>query len=152
MQRIKVDLAPMTTNNQQWVDRDLQVLWHPCSQMKDYAEAAQVSKELVAEGIKAIELCGGFGNVGTHTARFLRDAECRIVAVSDIMCESFRPGVMERLGLAGLGARVWFHGRFPFARGRHQVPGPAAAAVRDHDGALREGALLPHLWHGGGAD
>ena len=29
----------MTTNNQQWVDRDLQVLWHPCSQMKDYAEA-----------------------------------------------------------------------------------------------------------------
>ena len=25
----------------------------------------------------------GFGNVGTHTARFLRDAECRIVAVSD---------------------------------------------------------------------
>jgi glutamate dehydrogenase (NAD(P)+) len=25
----------------------------------------------------------GFGNVGTHTATFLRDAECRIVAVSD---------------------------------------------------------------------
>jgi glutamate dehydrogenase (NAD(P)+) len=25
----------------------------------------------------------GFGNVGTHTAAFLRDAECRIVAVSD---------------------------------------------------------------------
>ena len=25
----------------------------------------------------------GFGNVGTHTAKFLRDAECRIVAVSD---------------------------------------------------------------------
>jgi len=25
----------------------------------------------------------GFGNVGSHTARFLRDAECRIVAVSD---------------------------------------------------------------------
>ena len=25
----------------------------------------------------------GFGNVGTHTARFLHDAECRIVAVSD---------------------------------------------------------------------
>lgn len=39
MRRIEVDLAPMTTNNQQWVDRDLQVLWHPCSQMKDYAEA-----------------------------------------------------------------------------------------------------------------
>ena len=39
MRRIEVDLATMTTNNQQWVDRDLQVLWHPCSQMKDYAEA-----------------------------------------------------------------------------------------------------------------
>lgn len=25
----------------------------------------------------------GFGNVGSHTAKFLRDAECRIVAVSD---------------------------------------------------------------------
>ncbi|NBP82177.1 glutamate dehydrogenase, partial [bacterium] len=25
----------------------------------------------------------GFGNVGTHTAKFLRDAECRVVAVSD---------------------------------------------------------------------
>jgi len=25
----------------------------------------------------------GFGNVGTHTATFLRDAECRVVAVSD---------------------------------------------------------------------
>jgi glutamate dehydrogenase (NAD(P)+) len=25
----------------------------------------------------------GFGNVGTHTAKFLHDAECRIVAVSD---------------------------------------------------------------------
>ena len=25
----------------------------------------------------------GFGNVGTHTAKFLRDAECQIVAVSD---------------------------------------------------------------------
>ena len=39
MRRIEVDLVSMTTNNQQWVDRDLQVLWHPCSQMKDYAEA-----------------------------------------------------------------------------------------------------------------
>lgn len=25
----------------------------------------------------------GFGNVGTHTAKFLRDAECRVVAISD---------------------------------------------------------------------
>ena len=25
----------------------------------------------------------GFGNVGTHTAKFLRDAECRIIAIGD---------------------------------------------------------------------
>jgi len=33
--------------------------------VKDYAEAARVSKDLIASGIKAIELCGGFGNIGT---------------------------------------------------------------------------------------
>jgi adenosylmethionine-8-amino-7-oxononanoate aminotransferase len=26
----------MSKNNQHWIDRDLSVLWHPCSQMKDY--------------------------------------------------------------------------------------------------------------------
>src|SRR5688572_916094 len=26
----------------------------------------------------------GFGNVGSHTAKFLRDAECKVVAVSDV--------------------------------------------------------------------
>ena len=31
----------------------------------DYAEAEKVAKSLVAQGIKAIELCGGFGNSGT---------------------------------------------------------------------------------------
>lgn len=32
--------------------------------VKDYEEACIVAKELVSEGIGAIELCGGFGNRG----------------------------------------------------------------------------------------
>lgn len=31
---------------------------------KDYEAAEQVAKELVVQGIQAIELCGGFGHVG----------------------------------------------------------------------------------------
>jgi len=31
---------------------------------KDYQQAAEVSRQLVEEGIQAIELCAGFGNVG----------------------------------------------------------------------------------------
>jgi hypothetical protein len=31
---------------------------------KDYQQAAEVSKQLVEQGIQAIELCAGFGNVG----------------------------------------------------------------------------------------
>lgn len=33
--------------------------------VKDYAEAVKTAQTLVAEGIAAIELCGGFGNRGT---------------------------------------------------------------------------------------
>jgi len=33
--------------------------------VENYEQAVQVAKELVAEGIKAIELCAGFGNEGT---------------------------------------------------------------------------------------
>jgi len=32
---------------------------------RDYAEAQQVAQMLVSEGVEAIELCGGFGNIGT---------------------------------------------------------------------------------------
>ena len=32
--------------------------------VKDYAEAEAVARDLVAEGIEAIELCGGFGHAG----------------------------------------------------------------------------------------
>jgi len=30
----------------------------------NYDQAVEVSKELVKEGVKVIELCGGFGNIG----------------------------------------------------------------------------------------
>lgn len=33
--------------------------------VNDYAQAARVCQELVAGGIAAIELCGGFGTLGT---------------------------------------------------------------------------------------
>ena len=32
--------------------------------VRDYDQAAEVSRELVAEGASAIELCGGFGKLG----------------------------------------------------------------------------------------
>ena len=32
--------------------------------VNNYSEAVQVCQELAAEGIAAIELCGGFGNIG----------------------------------------------------------------------------------------
>jgi hypothetical protein len=33
--------------------------------VNNYAEAAEVCQQLVTEGVVAIELCGGFGHVGT---------------------------------------------------------------------------------------
>jgi len=45
----------------------------------------------------------GFGNVGSHTAKFLHEAECRIVAVSDVSGGFYRPEglpVMEMLRYA----------------------------------------------------
>ncbi|NQW47559.1 MAG: glutamate dehydrogenase, partial [Planctomycetes bacterium] len=41
----------------------------------------------------------GFGNVGTHTARFLRDAECKIVAVSDATAGFHRADGLDVLDL-----------------------------------------------------
>ena len=32
--------------------------------VKNYEEACMAAKELAAEGVKAIELCGAFGNIG----------------------------------------------------------------------------------------
>ncbi len=33
--------------------------------VNNYAEAVNVARQLVEEGVEAIELCGGFGHVGT---------------------------------------------------------------------------------------
>ena len=41
----------------------------------------------------------GFGNVGTHTAKFLRDAECRVVAVSDAHGGFFKADGLDVLDL-----------------------------------------------------
>ena len=41
----------------------------------------------------------GFGNVGSHTAKYLSEAACRVVAVSDISGGYYRP---EGLDLAGM--------------------------------------------------
>ncbi len=46
----------------------------------DYQAAAQVAKELFAEGIETIELCGGFGNLGTaEVARAIPKAHLGVV-------------------------------------------------------------------------
>ncbi|MBS0209889.1 MAG: glutamate dehydrogenase [Planctomycetes bacterium] len=41
----------------------------------------------------------GFGNVGFHTAKFLSDAECRIVAVSDVSGGFYRADGLDMKGL-----------------------------------------------------
>jgi glutamate dehydrogenase (NAD(P)+) len=40
----------------------------------------------------------GFGNVGSHTAKFLRDAECKVVAVSDVSGGYYRGDGLDVLG------------------------------------------------------
>ena len=51
------------TKHRQWVETPAVHLL--AVGVKDYAQAAATAKELVQkEGIKAIELCGGFGNKG----------------------------------------------------------------------------------------
>jgi glutamate dehydrogenase (NAD(P)+) len=49
----------------------------------------------------------GFGNVGSHTAKFLRDAECQVVAVSDASAGYHRP---EGLDVLDLYRHVHAHG------------------------------------------
>jgi glutamate dehydrogenase (NAD(P)+) len=41
----------------------------------------------------------GFGNVGSHTAKFLGDATCKVVAVSDVSGGYYRPGGLDLPGL-----------------------------------------------------
>lgn len=40
----------------------------------------------------------GFGNVGSHTAKFLADAECKVVAISDVSGGYYRAGGIDVLG------------------------------------------------------
>ena len=40
----------------------------------------------------------GFGNVGSHTAKFLSEAECKVVAVGDVSGGYYRPEGLDRLG------------------------------------------------------
>jgi glutamate dehydrogenase (NAD(P)+) len=40
----------------------------------------------------------GFGNVGAHTAKFLRDAECKVVAISDVSGAYYRAEGVDVLG------------------------------------------------------
>jgi glutamate dehydrogenase (NAD(P)+) len=40
----------------------------------------------------------GFGNVGSHTAKFLKDAECKVVAVSDVSGAYYRSEGIDVLG------------------------------------------------------
>lgn len=67
--------------------------------VKDYAEAGRLAKELVAEGIAAIELCGGFGNVGT--ARVVEAVEGRIPV--GVVRFDYHPGLGFKSGDALFG-------------------------------------------------
>ncbi len=41
----------------------------------------------------------GFGNVGTHTAKFLHEAECKVIAVSDVTGGYYRPQGLDIPGM-----------------------------------------------------
>src|SRR5690606_6284738 len=40
----------------------------------------------------------GFGNVGSHTAKFLAEAECKVVAISDLSGGYYNPEGIDVLG------------------------------------------------------
>ena len=65
----------------------------------NYAEAERVAKSLVGEGIAAIELCGGFGVVGT--ARVARAVEGK-AAVGVVRFDG-HPGLGNKSGDAIFG-------------------------------------------------
>lgn len=49
--------------------------------VKDYQAAEEVIKKLVAEGVKAIELCGGFGHEGVARAVRVAGGDVAVGAV-----------------------------------------------------------------------
>jgi len=60
----------------------------------DYAAAEEAAKNLVAEGVVALELCGGFGHVGT--ARIAQAVESK-AAVGVVRFDS-HPGLEGKSG------------------------------------------------------
>ena len=60
----------------------------------DYAAAEQAAKDLVEEGVVAIELCGGFGHVGT--ARIVQAVEGK-AAVGAVRFDN-HPGLEGKSG------------------------------------------------------
>jgi len=60
----------------------------------DYAAAEQAAKDLVEEGVVAIELCGGFGHVGT--ARIVQAVEGK-AAVGSVRFDN-HPGLEGKSG------------------------------------------------------
>ncbi|MGB9661475.1 MAG: DUF6506 family protein [Moorellaceae bacterium] len=65
----------------------------------DYAAAEKVAKELVAEGVAAVELCGGFGHEGV--ARVVRAVEGK-AAVGAVRFDA-HPGLDGKSGDAFFG-------------------------------------------------
>lgn len=61
---------------------------------KNYAEARQVAEKLVAEGVVAVELCGGFGNKGTA---MIAEAVAGKAAVGAVRFDS-HPGLGGKSG------------------------------------------------------
>jgi hypothetical protein len=49
--------------------------------VSSYEQAAEVTKELVAQGIGAIELCGGFGIRGTNLVAEAADGKAKVGVV-----------------------------------------------------------------------
>jgi hypothetical protein len=49
--------------------------------VKNYAEGEKVAKELVAQGITTLELCGGFGSVGTAAVSKAVERKANVGAV-----------------------------------------------------------------------
>jgi len=62
--------------------------------VKDHEEACRVAKKLVEEGIAAIELCGGFGNLGV--AKVVEAVEGRIPV--GVVRFDIHPGLENKSG------------------------------------------------------
>jgi hypothetical protein len=79
--------------NRQWVKtKEVEVL---TVAVKDYAQAVDLAKELVqSEGIKAIELCGGFGHQG---AALIQKAVAGKAAVGVVRFD-IHPGLGNKSG------------------------------------------------------